>query len=84
MKLNEAKEWVKSVIEPNNGKDNDIFADFDEETINNATGYAELLYYIDMNFYISENDANAIIEFIHNKGIKLYRNPNDTNTTSPL
>lgn len=81
MKLNEAKEWVKLFIVPRN---NDIYGEFDVETINNASGYADLLYYMQMNFYISENDANSIIEFMHNKDMKLYADINDVNTTSPL
>lgn len=76
MKIKDANEWVSSFIAEDDKHD--------RELINNCSGYAELLHEIDSNFYISENDANAIIEFMHNKGMKLYRNINDVNTTSPL
>lgn len=65
MRLDEAKEWVKSFLPK------DEYYEMYSTSIDNCTGYASLLHEIDYLFYISENDANSIFEFITNKGIKL-------------
>jgi hypothetical protein len=67
MRLTEAKEWVKSFLP----KDETYEAA--SLNVDCCTGYSALLHEIDERFYISENDANAIFEFMNNKGIKLNR-----------
>ena len=67
MRLTEAKEWVKSFLP----KDETYEAA--SLHVDCCTGYSSLLHEIDERFYISENDANAIFEFMNNKGIKLNR-----------
>lgn len=65
MTVNETKEWLKSFLP----KDDSF--EMNSSNIDACNGYSTLLHTIDEMFNISENDANAIIEFMHNKGIKL-------------
>lgn len=66
MKLNEAKKWVKSFLPKNEEYD------FFSTNIDSCKSYASLLIEINDLFVISENDANDIIKFMQNKGIKFY------------
>lgn len=65
MTVNESKEWVKTFLPK------DEYYESYSSNIDYCNGYSSLLHEIDKIFYFSENDANAILEFMKNKGMKL-------------